>query len=480
MESNHRTRLSCLQQDLYNLTMTSRTWDRTTRRHLYGEIWLSEEDLTQQLAHKKSKLPGRIKLLRRTLCERPQLAKLVKVLHVHGTQLMEYPNSDRHQEELVNLAASLVMACPNLEALRGFYPTVDHHFNRLNQALSKKQNLKERVFFLSDENSRLTQTRRSEESRILFYQYENPTEMFLEQSDRWSQLSTLFLHGQRPGSMNFRSFVATFRKLASLQNLVISSFHSNDFNDRTILALPSVRSLRLQNLPGLTDKGVLRFANSATASSIQNLALVDLELTYLHTIRYFFKNLQDLRRFTFHQNSAPCLMPGATLPRPLFASQTLEYLHWDVLISGRINSELAISISTGSFPSLRTIRSPSDHDGRFQDLCKPLAQATIPSDFSLISRVDSPFEDAMHYERNLPAARRAAQGRIESARKQPALRVIIEEEGMIKSVHTMRAFMGAVGSKIEYSLEPDVKGSDDALLSIKDLVNGHANLKQFF
>ncbi len=51
-------------------------------------------------------------------------------------------------------------------------------------------------------------------------------------------------------------------------------------------------------------------------------------------------------------------------------------------------------------------------------------------------------------------------------------KVIVEEEGLVKEIFDFQGFMGTIGSRIRYCLEPDVEGSDVALVNFGDLMGG--------
>ena len=97
---------------------------------------------------------SKLKLLRRTLRENTGLARKVRELFVSDFQVL-YQDATIEREEIVNLVASLVMACPRLERLIGFHIPFSHAFDRLSHALSTRSSLKERVWMLTkaDRNS---------------------------------------------------------------------------------------------------------------------------------------------------------------------------------------------------------------------------------------------------------------------------------------------------------------------------------------
>lgn len=460
---------SCYLRDVRNLALTSRAWDKAARQHMYRNIWIVTDDAHYELRKVKVKSTGRLKLLRRTLRERSVLAKYVQELKLSDVYQLYRSASPAGKSDIVDLVASIVMACPNLERISGFNIPYDYNFDRLSHALSTRRNLKERVWIL-ETPKKLEDAPEYEKGSEVYSPYTDPTEIFFQQSDNWFALETIVLHAQNPGRMSFRSFIATFRKLPSLKNLFLSNFSSEEFNDRTLQALPALHSLRLQELHGVTDKGLLRFATSDAAKTLRSLTLIDLEIMLLSVISKFLYNIPELRRFTLVQDGSPGLLPGAAAPSPVFQSKSLQFLHWDILVPGTANEDLASSIEAGAFPSLRKIRAPSDHDGLLQDLCRPLAQISYPSDHQVVKRTRAPMASETHYLRSLTAARLAAQARIEDARRRPGLKVVVEEDGIIQHVYTIRAYMGMVGSQIEYSLEPDIRGSENAVIGIPDLL----------
>jgi hypothetical protein len=410
----------------------------------------------------------RIKLLRRTLRERTHISRLVKELHFPDAHEIYQTAPTKERQTIINSLASLVMACPNLEKFTGLYLTFDHGFDRLTQAVSTRTCLKEKVWVLKADDVGWDDSgtyRTNSRVHDPYWNVEN-ADSFLHCHDNWSNLETLCLFGQGTCSMmDYRAFVATFRNLPSLKHLLISDFETEQFNDRTLQALPALRSLRLQDLPGLTEKGLMRFANSYTARSIQRLSLINLEIASAAVLSRLMANLPFLRRFVLAQDACPALAPGLDVPSALYASDTLEYLHWDIIAYGPSHEDLAKSIITGGLPSLRTIRAPTDDDGILQALCRPRAQITLPKDAHLINQIESPFTYC-----GLSTSRRLAQERVEDVRKIPLMRIVVDEGGVIQHTYTLYDYMGTLESKIDYSLEPDVEDSEEPIAGLNDLL----------
>lgn len=328
-----------------------------------------------------------------------------------------YENATIEREEIVNMVASLVMACPFLERLTGFNISYTHAFDRLSHALSTRPNLRERVWLLSENDVELYD---EDENAGYYLAACDPTERFLELNAKHPLLTTCVLYQEQhhtTTSLNFRSTVGTLRQLPALRHLCISGLSASSFTNLGLNALPlNLESLRLENLPGINDNGLQRFANSELAKSITCLKLVDLDLTNLITISNIFSSrFPNLLKFSIVQRKAPGLASRVSVPD--FYAALLEHLHWefrsdagplpalssssdtslDQADSGTFpftNSEpicclatsvLATSIQEGGFPSLRRIRIPHDPQGVIQALCKPLATALLPSDAAQVT-----------------------------------------------------------------------------------------------
>ena len=106
-------------------------------------------DSKEQMKKYKMKTGVRLILLRRTLRERSFLAQHVRELKIPRFQAQ----GDPLRKDMINIAASLVMACPNFERLVGFYPVYAHEFDRLTHALSTRKKLKEHVWLIGESNT---------------------------------------------------------------------------------------------------------------------------------------------------------------------------------------------------------------------------------------------------------------------------------------------------------------------------------------
>ncbi|KAF2661261.1 hypothetical protein K491DRAFT_587839 [Lophiostoma macrostomum CBS 122681] len=406
---------SCYLRDLYHLSLTSRAWDRAATIKMYRKCWVLINEEHPKLPKQRVKGTSRLKLLRRTLRERPTIARYVRELHLSEFQTL-YRDASIEREEIVNMVASLVMACPNLERLVDFHIPYAHTFDRLSSALSTRRNLKERVWLLGDDASAESEDEEEDPSNIYYHAASDPTERFLELNSEHSKLTTLVMNqaiGQATSPLTFRFLIGTIRQLPSLRDLFISGFSASSFTNMTLNALPAnLRSLRLEDLPGVNDKGLQRFAQSSLVTSLKTLTLINMEIFSLTTLSDFLSpNTSDLRYFTISQQKAPILTSDADIPN--FQSEKLISIHWELRSQAGpapvllptpstfqspqfpfSNSEpipclatslLARNIETGLFPSLRRIRAPHDPQGLLQALCRPRASALLPSDTSLLT-----------------------------------------------------------------------------------------------
>jgi hypothetical protein len=393
---------------------------------MYRKVTLLANEEHAKLPKLKTKGTGRLKLLRRTLRERPAIARSVRELHLPDFQVL-YEIATIEREDIVNLVASLVMACPFLERVTGFHLPYLHTFDRLSHALSKSTNLRERVWLLTDHNADMSDAD-DEDLGGYYLAACDPTERFLELNSKHPLLSTLVLHqGNQPAStnLNFRSIVGTLRQFPALQHLAISGLPTGSFTNMALNALPSsLRSLRLENLPGINDKGLQRFAASQSTKSIENLALINLEISSLLTISNILSaHFSNLRYFSLAQQRAPGLSSRESMSKLALSSPKLEHIHWEIRSeagplsslpsSASVDSPeeasfpfantepicclatalLAESIKHGALPSLRRIRIPHDPQGIIQALCRPLATALLPSDTAIF--LSSPRESAL-------------------------------------------------------------------------------------
>lgn len=345
---------------------------------------------------------ARLVRLRSTLRSKSLLAALVKTIHVPDPNIPLYLNDGHPNPEYdayLCTLASVVMACSNLEALTGFVPFYNHTFDRLTHALSTRTKLRQQVWVIAENDDVRVRSQTQLPPGLLD---DLQTYQFTLYHQRWEHLETLMLCS--PGSLGViehELFLKVLHALPSLTNLCISSFDPDDFHDNTLLSLPSVTSLRLDECAGVTDAGLTRWAASPNAAQVQRLALLHQNVSSLLTLSKIFASLEHLTKFTIMQTEAvPSLAsePGVMVFQPVLAAKALKFLHWDLLCDEKMaregrqtpNTHLALSITHGGFPSLTHLRAPRDTSpyGILQSVCEPKTAATADKIFDMLETQD--------------------------------------------------------------------------------------------
>lgn len=513
--------LSCYLGDLHSLSLVSRAWEKAARSRMYCKIFLLANEEYTKLPKLNIKGTSRLKLLRRTLREQPTLARCVRELHLSDIHRI-YSEATIEREEIVNLVASLVMACPRLECVVGFHVAFSRSFDRLSHALSTRLHLKEKLWSIRDHLDDFSDY--EDDSGAFYVAATDGTERFLELNSNHPTLTTLVLHSveRRTSAQNlgFRAIVGSIKQFPMLRHLTIAGLNANSFTNLALTALPNhLESLRLESLPGISDKGLQRFSALPLARSVESLTFVDLEISSMATISNILSpRFECLKKFSFAQHQAPNIFPGEKVSQ--FGCQTLEYIHFEIRgdagplpelsppslataeqqsfpftnqspITCLATCVLAECINNGSFPALRRVRIPHDPQGFIQALCKPTASALLPSDMEYLKslssssnsrsssiigneiettaalnealrdfRTDSAVEVSSRtasQDMLVPArSRLAAQARILAARKTPNMCVrVYGPNGDMSRYIPIKGHLGTTGSQIVYDLKPD-------------------------
>ncbi|KAJ5084441.1 hypothetical protein NUU61_009020 [Penicillium alfredii] len=389
---------TCFQRDLHALSLTCRSWEKAVRGRLYNRIHIVGNDSPAQLKKYRMKRGSRLKLLRRTLRERKLLANLVRELRVPQLDLLFTSTKQSAQwQDYRDMVASVVMVCPNLERLLGLSIPYHHEFDRLTHALSTRKRLKEHTWILGEAAEVAEVSPRSTSCPGSL----GPSQMFefLNYHASWSNLETLMLYDLNDqGALEPSIFLRMLDLLPSLRNLCISSFKEDAVADNTLLCLPSLESLRLENLPGVTDTGLTQYTSRPESRSLKSLVLVEQNVESLLAISKILASLTQLERFKIVQpEKCPTLPNEGMIFQPILASSSLKYLHWDVACpdsgtaltqldslpfqksskpSDAPNYHLAQSILSAGFPRLGTLRAPSDVEppGALQAVCRPITK----------------------------------------------------------------------------------------------------------
>lgn len=454
---------TCYMRDLAAMQLTCSAWDADTRKRLYEHIDVSGSDSQEQLRKYRLQRGSRLKLLRRTLRERKLLASLVRTLHISDPNLPLYlPDGDPNPEfnEYRDLVASVVLLCPNLERLTGFYTVYNHEFDRLTHALSTRKNLEEHVWIIG-ENDKITARCEKQLPPGLIDKHQRY--QFLHYHRDWSHLEFLMLCSPgRAGIIEHGIFVEMLSSLPSLKHLCISSFDTDDFTDATLSFLPDLVSLRLEECSGVTETGLARWSASPNAYRLRTLSLIHQNIRDLTKISKILSSLGLLQKFVMIQSDVSPKVPANDIVfQPLIASPSLEELHWDVapekvdlenpmsilqsqdLLDRGLpqaqggfltaNAHLALSIMHSGFPRLKTLRAPQDvaPPGILQAVCRPSRDKNVllPSDSFATRPKPAVFQTDVPQSNSLHAARIRAQGYIDGNIKdaQEFIRVVVTD-----------------------------------------------------
>ncbi|KAL2866740.1 uncharacterized protein BJX67DRAFT_126346 [Aspergillus lucknowensis] len=396
---------TCFQRDLHALSLTCRPWEKAVRARLYNRIHVVGSDSPAQLKKYRLKRGSRLKLLRRTLRERKLLANLVLELRVPQVDLIFTTGKHTAQwQEYRDLVASVVMVCPNLERLLGLTIPFNHEFDRLTHALSTRRKLKEHTWILCE----ATETSEASPRSTSCPGSLGPLQMFefLDYHASWTNLETLMLYGLNRTALEPSVFLRMLDLLPSLRNLCVSNFDDDAFADSALLCLPALETLRLENLPGVTDAGLTQYASRPESLTLKSFVLIEPNIDSLLVISKILASLRSLERFKIVQtNKCPTLNTDGIVFQPLLASSSLKFIHWDVACPNPTtaltrldfapfvkplkhtetpNSHLAQSILSGGFPHLDAVRAPSDIEppGALQAVCQPIprGQALLQPD----------------------------------------------------------------------------------------------------
>ncbi|KAL2024204.1 hypothetical protein VTK56DRAFT_9360 [Thermocarpiscus australiensis] len=519
---------TCWMRDCCSAAVSARKFLKYAREALYRDIQLVGQDGPNLKKRTRTAYGSRLVLLRRTLRANPQIAVIVRSLkppaRPPGVGVVEYND----------LVASVVMACPNLERLVGFYPTYDHSFQRLFQALSTRRMLKEMNWVIESSPLQRQQGMRHtgyNQRRAPGELQPQESQWFLDFHLDWRQLTTLVVHCQpgatlRPANLLER----TIRSLPSLHTLYLSRVPHTAFSDTNLLSLPSLKKLSLSHCSGITNAGLSSMATRPASASIKSLTLLHMNIESLPAIARIFSYLICLETFNIVQTCAPTMPADEFIMLfPYLASRSLRKLHWDIpylpMSATTADTILARSISAGGFPSLRVLCTPNDPEGIFQALCAPQERIDHPADRylggqshhagvgawqglghtrntssfssytgSCLSGVSAsinggappasplsprfPQPDAVMLPRHnsdLHQARLAAQARLEAAQRFPRYFVnVFDEQGAVVEQHAVGAFLGTVESRIRYVLSPEAGtgGTDEGggLVSVEDML----------
>ncbi|KAK4039293.1 hypothetical protein C8A01DRAFT_36713, partial [Parachaetomium inaequale] len=374
---------TCWMRDCCSVAVSSRKFLKYAREALYQHVQLVGHEGPAMKKRTKTTYGSRLILLRRTLRANAHIAVIVRSLKPPARPLSVGAVAYN------DLVASVVMACPNIERLVGYYPTYDHSFQRLFQALSTRPKLKEMDWILEPSVSQREQRTRPPAHNDRWGPGDlqpQESQLFMGFHANWTQLTTLVVHCLPGAALSPANLLeCTIRSLPSLQNLYLSHIPHTTFNDTNLLSLPALKKLSLSYCTGVTTAGLSSLATRRTSASIQALTLLHMNVESLPAIARIFSYLTALETFTIVQTYAPEMPPDEFIMLfPYLASQTLRKLHWDIPYLPNTSTPadviLARSIAAGGFPSLRALCAPNDPEGLFQSLCVPRERVDQPTD----------------------------------------------------------------------------------------------------
>ncbi|KEF60433.1 uncharacterized protein A1O9_01994 [Exophiala aquamarina CBS 119918] len=422
---------TCYMRDLASVQMTCKAWFSEAQRHLYTNIEIVGDDDSSMLQKWRLSRAARLVCLRSTLRSKHLLAALVKTVHVPDPHIPLYLSNDYPNPEYdgyLCTLASVIMSCPNLEALTGFIPFYNHTFDRLTHSLSTRTKLRQHVWVIAENDDVSARSQNQLPPGLLD---EHQVYQFTHYHDRWANLETLMLCSPaRLGVIEHELSIHVLNSLPSLRSLCISTFDADDFHDKTLLSVPPIQRLRLEECNGITEHGLARWAASPVAFHIKELTLLHQNIRHLSTLSKLLASSSHLTKFTILQNDiAPSFTheeERVTL-QPTLASSSLVFLHWDFLCrdgqepdqhpytgttsgkpppSGRLsaNAHLALSVQHDGFPRLALLRAPRDITpyGVLQSVCLPAPENNflLPEDRSSLESFHAkPYSNSLQIAR---------------------------------------------------------------------------------
>lgn len=450
------------QKELCALSLTSRAWNRAAREHLYRNLWLPNDGEPKKRKFGFMRHESRLQSLARTLQETPGLAALVRNLRAPAdlSNKLEQPSAE------LGTVVEIILSCPGLERTSGLTLSKRRIPAKFHYALATRRKLKEHIWSLDHDIGDESLTR----SQVV------------ECHTYWTSMETLVLQGGPPSWRFGQGLIAAcLHRLPALKHLVLASFNADDFHNGTLLTLPALRSLRLDQMHGVTDEGLQQLGQTHLTWTLKSLSLLRLKNVHrLRTIQKLLATFTELKRFTlWHLLGSLGLPPGidsvAAVSMPMLQSPSLEYLHWGHKQSTTADDMLLSSITAGGFPNLRKLRVPNDYNGSYQNLCRPIPyhqpseddeEWLKTGDLVLAGSSGGANINSIRYARLNAQRRVAAKQRAESK-----FQLVVEDaEVGLKSSSRLGGFVGDVRSGMEYWLEPDLPGSDHAVVMVEEVL----------
>ena len=456
LETLHSTRSTrnavALRADTRALLFVDKRWHRVAREHLYRDLWLpSHDDLPKRSLFTKPS--SRLKQLLRTLQERGGLASMVRHLHVPAALAAILDRraivTDAQVSATAALLASLIETCPNLASLDGYHSAYrDEEGIAILNALASRTGLSTHAWDFSSGGSWVTS------SDVLTCHQD------------WSQLETLVIRSTPAFQLGTGVVSAALQRLPSLRKLMLSRLSKLDFHNGTLLTLPPLRCLRLEELEGVTNEGLEQFAAGRNAVALQRLALIDLKLTSVSTIQALISNLTSLSHLALVQSTSPSWLQSPAIIQDTFRSSSLQSLHWGIPHTSAATDLLVASLASNGMSFLRCLTVPTDNDGTLQALCRPIAKVHLtPSDLTFLTQHGN---DST--ARSVRLSRLRAQQRLQEGQQRRGMSIVVrDEDAAVMAQDVVGGFLGDVNSRVEYVLQEGVEGSESAVATWSDV-----------
>lgn len=442
-------------RDLRACCLVNKRWLHPARDHLYYNLWLLQNEPSKKRKYGLKRSKSRLEFLLRTLVEERSLAQMVHRVSITPSlqrELLTPKSFLSRSRHALDLLREMVELCPALEQIDGFLPELAPQYANFFQTMLRRPRLKSLVWWTHLESWFTIDLDR-------LSQYEHS----------WQHLHTLVLsQGNSSKSMSTRpgSILRLLQQTPALRSLMLAGLSRKDVNDDTLQLLPALSRLRLDDLVGVTDKGIISLCESENASSLRSLTLSALKVQSMKTISSVLDHCHRLERLRFVQMEAPEWYLENDIDTVL-ESGSLWYLHWETLVPGNASKAFADAIVQGAFPKLGVIKAPCDHEGHLQAVCRPIhEQELTPDDIKFMER------GRLHGSSySIRLAQLRAQLRVQEQRRHPTFNFVVEDEDEeLQHTDVIGAYLGQLDSRIEYRLEPDIPGSTLALSHLSDFL----------
>lgn len=509
---------SCLGRDLSAYSLVSKSWHRAAMPHMYGKIWINgaESSTTAKKAKKKAKEISRAAALLRTLTARPDYAALVKELKLPEYNRETTPEAD--VLKILDTTAAIIRCIPNLERFLGPYSSVGGGWsNIVNKALSGCISLREQVLIFNEDKIERSKLERSREFASMHERWMNLETLVLQGCGQEPDVDFVGAFVNLPKLRNL--MISRFKlgesaalalqaipdsveslRLENLQGLTGRTLHAFAISRKTkglgSLALVNIRMTRIQDLISLFRLPNLKSLTIADSmdmpyfdetemtnefvEQMSNSVFCSLSLESLHWDILVHPLVETALANSISGGKLPGLR---TLRAPSDRVGTLQAVckpRESISLASDFIYESPTRASYPTSPAQNVISAtasrPPSHKSAFlspgsaatspngsrrssinsQSSASPTS-AALPS-VATLKAFGKSKPEFQPFPRTLHSARLRAQKRIERARQETLIQIMISEGGVTKETISLRRFMGDVKSKVTYSLTPDSLG----------------------